>query len=398
MCVVAGAVGAVAGGIGSLANSFGGGGGVPSGAQAVYNPQSLGQDLTGILSGGLSAGLGISGLAGGNLNQLQAGAAAANPFGSQSNKYYGPLQNLLGGGLQNQIAGTQAGEQSVLNSITGNQYIGSNTGLLSQMGNISTPGVTASLQNQVNNPTQLLSSVNQGNSQISNVLGQNPYSFTQGEQFQYNQGMGAVNASLAAQGMVGSGNQMISLENYGQNFASQATQQNLNNLFTANSQAQGLQGIVNQMGTNQFNETAGLGNYLTGQQQQSFGNQLSTQQLYTGQQQDTAQNLMNLLSGQVGIGSQGLQAFEGLIPGLLTATQASQSSPGTAGGILANLGVANQASAGNLASGIGGLANGIGNMLSGVNLGGGGISTMGSENPGASSTSTPDDLISGYTG
>jgi hypothetical protein len=407
MCVIAGAVGAVAGGIGSLVNATSGGGGgspQPSGGGGTnvnesFNLQSLGQTLTGILSGGTAAGLGISGLAGGNLNQLQAGATAANPFGQYSTGFVPQLQQMLQGGLQTTGNNMMNSELANYSNMMGNQYIGTNTGGLSGMGNISTPGATGAMQGMLNNPTQMLSSLQGGGMQtpggIQNILGQNPYSFTPGEQFQYQQGLNALQASTASQGLMGSGAQIVAAENYGQNFASQATQQNINNLFGAQQQAtsifganQGLQGLVNNMGQERFGNALNLGQFQSGQQQSSFGNQLGTQQLQSSQQQNTAQNLGNMLSRLTGIYGQNMQGQQGLLGPLLQATQASSSSPATAGGILANLGVANQVSGGNLASGLGGLSSGLGNMLQGVNFGGGG-------NPYAGSFSTSGGYSSG---
>jgi hypothetical protein len=415
MCVVAGGIGAaVAGGVASAGASalLSGGGGGGGGGGGASGGSSLGQGIGDILAGGLSAGLGIQGLAGGNLNQLQAGAAASNPFGQYATGFVPTLQNLLNpgqlGSIQGQTATAQQGELSLLNSIMGSANISTNTGGLSAQGNISTPGQTSALQGLLNNPTQLLSTLQGGGVQlpsgISAILGQNPYSLTSGEQFQETQGLSNLNRSLAQTGQLGSGNQYAAAEQYGQNFASQAVQQNITNLLGAQTSAnqtsttnQGLQGLVNQMGQNQFGNTASLASLLTGQQQQSFSNQLGTQQLQSTQQQNSQVNLQNLLQSMMGINSGAINANLSILGPLLTATQASNSSPASAGGILANLGVANQASGSNIASGLAGLGSGVGQLLSGLSFGSGG-STSGSENFGASSTSTPDDLISGYTG
>lgn len=372
MCVVAATVGAVAGGVGAAASGInalaggGGGGGnaAPSGAQAVYNPQSLGQTMTGILSGGLSAGLGISGLAGENYNQLQAGAAAANPFGQYASGFVSPLQQMLQGGLQGTIGADIGGLSQIWNSITPTANIGTNIAALTGASNISTPVPTSWAQNMVNNP---LTGV-QLPQNIQSIIGANPYSFTQGEQFQYQQGLGALQSTQAAQGLIGSGKQAVDLMQYGQNYASQATQQNIQNLF-------GAQNIANIMGQNQFGNNIALANLMSGQQQNTFGNLLGIQQLQSTQQQNTQQNLGNLLSQALGINMLDINARSGLLNPLLTASQASLSSPATAGGILANLGVANQGSAGNITSGVGGLASGLGNLLGGLNFGGGGSYT-----------------------
>lgn len=397
-------IGAGAAAIGAVSDIAGSGGG---GSSSTSSNGSIGQGIGNILSGGLSTALGIQGLSGGNENQLQAGAAAANPFGSQSNSYYAPLQQLLGGGLAGEIQGNSSNLANLIQSMMGSSGISTNTNGLSAAGNISTPTQTSAIQNLLNNPTQLISSLQGGGvstpSALSAVANQNPYALNAGEQFQEQQGLGALNASLAATGQVGSGNQMVAAEQYGQNFASQAQASNISQMESAQSSInstattnQGLQSIVNQMGQNQIGNQVSAANLLTGQQQDSFNNQLSTQQLQSTQQQNSQINLQNLMQMLSGVTNTGTSQLEGLIPGLLTTTQAGSSSPATAGGILANLGVANQSSGSNIASGLGGLASGIGGLASSLSFGSGGSS--GSENAGAASTSTPDDLISGYTG
>ena len=417
----------------------GGGGSSQPSVQTNQNG-SIGQGIGNILAGGLSTALGVQGLAGGNLNQLQSGAAAANPFGSQSNQYYGILQQLLGGGIAgtaNQNATTQTQLLQYLEGTaginTGAQNlptnVGTNVGALLGGSQVSTPGQQATAQQLINNPTQLINSLQGGGtplpSSIQSILSQNPYSLTSGEQFQETQGLANLNRSLAQTGQIGSGNQYAAAEQYGQNFASQAVQQNITNLLGAQSSAnqtsttnQGIQSLVNSMGQNEFGNNLSLAQLLSGQQQASFGqqlsaqqlqqsqqqgtfsNQLAGQQLQSTQQQNTQQNLQNLLTQLMGIGGQQTGALESLLGPLLTATQASSSSPATAGGILSNLGVANQASGSNVASGLAGLGQGIGQLGSGIgnalSFGSGGGSNSGSENIGASSTSTPDDLISSF--
>ncbi len=361
--IAAGVGGAVLGSVVSGAINGGGGGGGGGGGN------SIGQGVGNILAGGLSSALGIQGLTVTNANQLQAGAAAANPFGGQSNQYYPALQAILGGGLVNQIGANTNTQLDLLRALEGTANISTNIGSLSQQGNISTPGQTGLMQQLLNNPTQLLSTLQGGGvglpSGISSILSQNPYELTSGQQFQMQQGQQNLDRSLAQTGQIGSGNQYVAAEQYGQQFASQAIQQNISNLLGAQSSAnqtsstnQGLQGILNQMGQNQFANAGSLSQLLSGQQQSSFNNQLSTQQLQSSQQQNSQANLQNLLTQLMGIQNQGVGQIQGLIPGLLTATQASGSSPATAGGILANLGVANQASGQNVASGLAGLGQG----------------------------------------
>lgn len=393
MCVVAAAGVGAAGAIGSAAiNSGSSGGGGGGGGGEGFDTANLGQGLTGILSGGISAGLGISGLAGGNANQLQAGALAANPFGGQSNQYYGALAALLNGGQQGANAANLQAEMNTLNGITGQQTISTNTGALSSLGNISTPTQTGALANQAANP---LSSV-QLPASMQAILSADPYSLTAAQTSAMNTGLNTVQAQNAAQGLIGSGNQQIALQNYAQQTATADEQTNIGNLLST-------QSLASQMGQAQFGNNATLAQILSGQQQSTFTNQQGTQQLQTTQQQDTAQNLMNILSGETSIFGQNTTANENLINGLLTATQASSSSPATAGGILANLGVANQQSAGNLGNGLGGLANGLGNLLGGLNSGSnsfaGDFSTTGGTTTSGGYSSLlggPNGLFSGY--
>ena len=354
-----------------------------SGGYGTTQNGSLGQGVGNILAGGLSTALGIQGLAGTNYNQLQAGAAAANPFGSQANQYYPALSQLLLGGIDQSNANNFNAASSFLSQILPQQTINTNTQWLTQAANTGTPTQTAQLQQLTQNPTQLIQTLQGGGvqlpSSISAILSQNPYQLTSGQQFQETQGLDALNRSLASTGMLGSGNQYAAAQQYGQNFASQAVQQNIGNLLSAQQTAnqtsqtnQGLQGVINQMGQNQFGNTLNLAQLLTGQNQQLFSNLLGTQQLQSTQQQNSAQNLQNLLTQMMGIGQNYTNNQLAQVNPLLTATQAATSSPATAGGILSNLGVANQTSGGNIAGGIGGLASGVGSMLQGINFGSGG--------------------------
>jgi hypothetical protein len=389
---------AVAGGLavgigGSVAGGLlgGGGGGGGSPPPTTGNNGSIGQGIGDILAGGLSTALGISGLAGTNQNQLQAGALAANPFGSQSNQYYSALLQMLtgSGGIVGASAQSQNAETGFWQNLIPGAQISTGIGSLNAMSQPQTPTQVNQLQNLINNPTQLIQSLQGGGvglpSGISAILGQNPYELTSGQKFQEQEGLTNLNRSLAQTGQLGSGNQLAAADQYGQQFASQAVQTNIGNLLnaqqTANQTAgtnQGLQSLVNQMGQNQFGNISNLASLITGQQQNWFSNQLATQQLQSSQQQNTQGNLQNLLQLLGGINQRGLAGQEATLGGLLTASQASSSSPATAGGILSNLGVANQASGSNIASGLGGLASGVGSLLQGVNFGSGGSAATGS--------------------
>src|ERR1700758_2818559 len=111
------AIGGIASGIGAIAGGGGGGGG---GSSPV---QQTSQGIGDILSGGLSAALGIQGLSGANLSQLQSGAAAANPFGQYAGGFVPALQQLLGSGPGSITANANAAhgsEVGLLQSILSN--------------------------------------------------------------------------------------------------------------------------------------------------------------------------------------------------------------------------------------------------------------------------------------
>jgi len=397
------AIGGIASGIGAIAG--GGGGGGSSQPTYTTNNGSLGQGIGNILAGGLSSALGLQGLAGGNLNQLQAGAAAANPFGQYSGDFVGLLQDLLGSGPgQSSLLNTIQSAATSQNQLFWNVFPSStiSTGASGVNTNISTPGQTSTLQNLVNNPTQLIQTLQGGGVQtpsgIQAIANENPDTMTAGDIFAENQGLANLNRSLAQTGQVGSGNQYVAAEQYGQQFATQVYQQNVQDILSAqgtiNQTAgtnQGLQSLVNAMGQNQFGNTLNLAQLLSTQQQNTFGNTLGIQQLLSQQQQNSQTNMQNLLSQFVGLTNGNISNLLGMINPLMTLSQATNSSPATAGGILANLGVANQTSAGNIASGLAGLGQGVGQLASAIPF-----SSSGSYNPGFSTGTGPLDNPSTY--
>jgi hypothetical protein len=435
-------VGAAASAVGAISSVAGGGGGSSGGSTSSGSSTGGYSDPGSLISGGLSAALGLNQLLGSGPSTVQgsaqAGAVAANPAGQFAQGYEPALEALLQGpGLTSQILGDQSAENGLLGSIMGSANISTNTGAiptnvgtnigaLTSAANVSTPGQNAQLQALVDNPTQLIKTLQGGGvstpASLEAVANQNPYGLNAGEQFQETQGAQALNRSLAQTGQVGSGNQLVAAEQYGQNFASQSQAANIAQMESAQSTInqtastnQGLQQIVNQMGQNQFGNTATLAELEQSQQQANFSNLLGGQQLQTQQQQDTASNtlaqqqlqtqqqtasqtnLQTLLSQLMGI-NQGAtsQELQELNP-LLSATETNQSSPSSAGQILSEEFANANNAAGNVTSGIGGIANGLGSGINSIVNGVNGLAPSGSENLGAAATSTPDDLISGFT-
>lgn len=406
-----GAAAAAVGAVGTLTASGGSSGGSSSSGGSYGDPSVN-------LAGGLSTAFGLDQLFGSGSNTVQgsaqAGAAAANPQGQYSQAFEQQLQMMLQGGITGQAQQANGQEMGLLNQLLGTAGIGTNTALLSQVGNIPTSGGATALSNMVNNPTQTISSLQNGgvntSASLNAVASQNPYALNAGEQFQESQGLDALNRSLAQTGQVGSGNQMVAAEQYGQNFASQAQAQNIAQMESAQSTInntsstnQGQQQVLNQTNQNAANNALNLANLSNATQQQSFTNQLATQQLQTQQQQASQTNLSSLLTSLMGINNQTLGAYESELPALLTASEASQSSPSAAGAILSEEFANANNAAGNVASGIGGLSQGINGLANGIGniIGSTGSSNSGpngSENTGASSSSTPDDLISSFTG
>jgi hypothetical protein len=436
-------VGAAASAVGAGESLFGGGGGSSSSGSSSSTGTGGYGDPGSLISGGLSAALGLNQLLGSGSTTVQgsaqAGAVAANPAGQFAQGYEPALQALLQGpGLTSQILGDQGAEAGLLESLLGSANIGTNTGALptnvgtnttalAGLTNVGTPTQNAQLQALVNNPTQLIKTLQGGGvstpASLEAVANQNPYGLNAGEQFQETQGEQALNRSLAQTGQTGSGNQLVAAEQYGQNFASQSQAANIAQMESAqgtiNQTAQtnqGLQAIVNNMGQTQFGETASLASLLQGQNQANFSNTLGTQQLETQeeqgtfantlqqqqlqtQQQTTSQtNLQNLLSQLIGLNTTATGQEIGELNPLLSATETNQSSPSSAGQILSEEFANANNAAGNVTSGIGGIANGLAGATNSINSIVNGFGASGSENPGAASTSTPDDLISGFTG
>jgi hypothetical protein len=163
--------------------------------------------------------LGGSSSGGSNSNAVQ----AASPY----QNYYGASASTLAGAAANNTYGA---------GVTGTNTI---------------PGLDSFVNNQTLPLTGALNGTNYAQ-QINNLVA-NPSSIANTPQYQaaFGQGQSAVNSTLAAQGLNGSGNQLAALQNYGMSFEQNAY----------NTQLQQLSGLYGQsLGANQqaFNQTTGL--------------------------------------------------------------------------------------------------------------------------------------------
>ena len=293
--------------------------------------------LASLLSGIFSGGVGLAQLFGHGGSSASgsaaAGAAAASPFQSQFSQYQGQvpgalnlssiIANSLMGGASNASSGLQglasSGIPWIINNVSGL--------------NTSVPGVPSSVSNA---PANLAASVN---NLTSNIMS------TPGVQFQYQQGLDSLNKSLAASGQLGSGAQMIAAEQYGQNFASTAYQQQLSDLLATQGQ-EFQQGVT---GTQ-------LGASLAGQEFQQGISKNSLLGNLAGMQG-------NIMSQAAGLPLQYLSAAGNINQGLLNSlglfSGASTGSPATAGSILSGQFANSQTALGNVAGGVGGALQGL---------------------------------------
>jgi hypothetical protein len=139
-------------------------------------------------------------------------------------------------------------------------------------------------------------------SQINNLVA-NPSSVYQTPQYQaaFGQGQNAVNATLAAQGLNASGNQLAALQNYGQSFGQNAYNQQLSQLSGLYGQSlagnqQGYSQMQNAVGTNlsaqqqAFTQMGQLSGLLT-------GSPVAAGQLLAAGNANTASSISNGISG-----------------------------------------------------------------------------------------------------
>lgn len=184
-------------------------------------------------------------------------------------------------GAGTQLAGAIGGSNPNSNAAsTANPFGAYQPGFASQLANVSGPGAaggwtygnpssagltqTSNLVNGWTVPlTSALNGVSIGN-QINSLIA-NPSSIYQTPQYQaaFGQGQNAVNASLAAQGLSASGNQLAALQSYGQTFGQNAYNTQL-------SQLSGLYGQSLGANQQQYNQVSGMNQQAQAQQQQAF--------------------------------------------------------------------------------------------------------------------------------
>lgn len=277
-------------------------GGNPNFNEATGGSGDLGALLSSIFTGAIGAGQLFGGGSGSVTGSAAAGAAAANPFGGQFGSYQPQLQQAITG-QTGQIGAVGSNISPITQQLLG---MGGNAAGTAMAGS---PG---SLTSQLNN------------------LATN-YMANPAIKAQYQLGLDTTTAGLAATGNLASGKQMVELEKYGQQFASNAYQQQFQDILAGNSQA--------------------------------FQQNATVQQLLAGAL-GTAGGLQNQAS-QIGISGQG-----NLIQQLLAASGATTGSPATAGGILSGQFDRSQQAQANLGSGLSGL---LSRLLGGGGASGGGI-------------------------
>lgn len=364
--------------------------------------------LASLLSGIFSGAYGLNQLVGSGKDtaagSAAAGAAAASPFQSQFGNYQpqvqgainnaqgsqGALSSIISGintsGAQGQLGALAAQAGGLNGAITGNQSL---TSILSGLATQGAGGVSSaisgsgqSLQDQV--------------AALSTNYMNNP-----AIQAQYNLGLDTVNRGLLATGYGGSGQQQAQLEEFGQQFASNAYQQQLQDILSTNQQA--------------FGQNVGATQLGAGLQQQQFGEALQGTQLAGQFQQNTfANQLQSILSqgnlvqsgSQLGLSGQGLQIQgfstlgneqQGLLNALGLFSGASTGSPATAGSILSGQFGNAQTAAGNLGAGITGIASGI-DSASGGSLSSGLGNFLGNLFGGGDIGTSIGDILSGTIG
>lgn len=276
-------------------------GGNPNFNEATGGSGDLGALLSSIFTGAIGAGQLFGGGSGSVTGSAAAGAAAANPFGGQFGSYQPQLQQAITG-QTGQIGAVGSNISPIIQQLLG---MGGNAAGTAMAGS---PG---SLTSQLN-------------SLATNYMA-NP-----AIKAQYQLGLDTTTAGLAATGNLASGKQMVELEKYGQQFASNAYQQQFQDILAGNSQA--------------------------------FQQNATVQQLLAGAL-GTAGGLQNQAS-QIGISGQG-----NLIQQLLAASGATTGSPATAGGILSGQFDRSQQAQANLGSGLSGV---LSRLLGGGGAGAGG--------------------------
>lgn len=223
---------------------------------------------------------------------IGAGAAAIGAIGSLSGGSGGGGAGQVAQGVGNVVGGAlNPGEASQLAGMV-NPFGQYNPGFASQLANQAAGGAYGQTNNQY--LQQLTNSANAGNGVAGETgntsygaqaaaLMANPSSIYQTPQYQaaFGQGQNAVNATLAAQGLNASGNQLAALQSYGQTFGQNAFNTQL-------SQLSGLYGQTAQIQNQSFQQDLALQQAAMGQNQQGFNQLSALSGLSTGSPQAAA--------------------------------------------------------------------------------------------------------------
>ena len=302
-------------------------------------------------SAGSNLASGATGIAGGLLsaNEAQGLANTASPYNQYAGAAASNLAGLASAGAYGQPG--SAGQTTLGNYAdnTASNLMNSQASLNQFVsGTPNTQGQLASnVGNAANSGTAGLNSLNlQGiNGQISNLI-QNPSSIYQTPQYQaaFQQGQGAVNSTLAAQGLNASGNQLAALQSYGQSFGQNAYNTDLSQL-------------------------TGLSSQAAAQQQQGFGQQASAAQLGMQASQNTYGQLAGAEQLGLGVNQQGYNQLASAQQLGLAANNQGFNQASSLAGVGNNAAAANlllgqyNAAGSSIGAGIGQLANGASNLL-----------------------------------
>jgi hypothetical protein len=325
----------------------------------------LSKDSSGGSSGAGQVAQGAANIAGGALSANEAQqfgnqlAQTANPFGQYNQQYASQLNQASPAILSSNYGAYTPTANFAANTAGNNSFAQGSQNFANQTAaNPYALGANTMNQFTANSTNPLTSSLNgaQLGGQIQNLVN-DPSSVYNTPQYKaaFGQGQNAVNATLAAQGLNASGNQLAALQNYGQTFGQNAYNTQL-------SQLSGLYGQA--LGANQQQYSQLSGNAAAGlaENQNAFQQQTAAGQLGLAQNQQQYSQLLG--AGQLGL-NQNQQTFNqlaqmsGLSSGSPTAAAAAMSN------VYSNVNSAYQG----VGQGIGQLASGAGNILNGLSNG-----------------------------
>jgi len=311
--------------------------------------------LASLISGLVTAGTGISQL---SSNTTANAASLASPFASQYAGYQsyvpGQLteeQNTIGNST-NSLAGITGALTNVNANVTGNPQL---MQLMTQLAG-SSSSVPSSVSGSASNLQSQLSALS-GNFMSNPAI-----------QAELQTGLGAVNAGAAASGTVGSGSQLLALQNYGQNFAASQYATQYNDILNANQQ--------------EYAQNTGATTLGAGLEAQQFSQASTTNNAAVNEQQSSIADIIQQLTSAGGIqensGSLQLNSEQGLLNTLSQLSGATTGSPATAGTIASQQFGNSQQAAANVGSGLTGILSGLSGTSSVSSLLGSLLSSSGS--------------------